>query len=96
MGNSINSSNPNFDELYVKQGFELPDEKFYSCEFEKKLFMAMNLFRANPSKFNTYLSQIKKTRPEEFGEDKKALKRGHLHLNYKEKMRPLTFNENAI
>ena len=66
MGNNINSANPDFDKLYAKQGFDLPEDKYYKCEFEKKLFMAMNLFRAHPSKFKTYLEQIIKTRPDEF------------------------------
>jgi hypothetical protein len=86
MGNTLDSANPNYDKLYVKKGLELPDEKFYSHDFEKKLFMAMNLFRINPLGFHKYILNIKKTHPE-YEIDKGTHKRARLHLEYKDKMR---------
>ena len=94
MGNNLTSENPNFDNLYIKQGLELPDENYYTHDFEKKLFMAMNLFRANPKQFKSYIDKIKKTHPD-FEIDKKTWRRAHLHLSYKDKMRHLSFENNA-
>lgn len=48
MGNIPNSDAPNFDELYKKEGLEIPDEKFYTCEFERKFLMVINLYRKYP------------------------------------------------
>ena len=35
MGNNLDSSNPNYEGAYKKQGFDIPDDNYYTCKFEK-------------------------------------------------------------
>ena len=94
MGNTLDSSNPKYDNLYKKKGLELPDEQYYTHDFEKKLFMAMNIFRLNPLSFEKYILNLKKTHPD-FEIDKETYKRANLHLTYLDKRRHISIGSKA-
>ncbi len=54
------SSQPlSLTEQYVKMGYLMPSTTEYDNEFEKQLFFAINILRANPASFVPYIKEAK-------------------------------------
>ena len=66
-----NSKGDSFDlyDAVTQAGLQQPWSNKYENQFEKDLFMAMNLFRYVPSKWIGFVKDLKRLFPKEFGKD---------------------------
>lgn len=60
MGCSSSHEGYNLASDYKARQLPEPDAKFYTCEFEKEAYMAINVFRADPKSMVPHIRVFKK------------------------------------
>ena len=75
MGNCSNKTESSFNlyDTFKNTGMQEPWAKQYENNFEKDYYMAVNVFRAYPSKFISIVRELRQQFPDEFKSDKSLI-----------------------
>ena len=95
MGCSASKDGSNLREQYQQAGMTEPWSNQYDNDFEKELFMAINLFRHSPSKIVTFVKDLKRLMPKEFKSDSSLIKDACDKLREMKPLNPIQFSDAA-